>query len=355
MIFPDGNITFSNIIGLSYSNNSTCQVDAEFRYILFPIVYSFIFILGLLGNCYVLWVFKYMTPARSINEIKIIMVNLSVADLLFILTLPLWIVYYSIKGDWIFSEIACRLVGCLFFINTYCSIVFLAVISYNRYCAVAHPIETVQYSCRKRGIIISIVIWSVIIVSALPFLFQTGTNKVGNVTRCFEGYDNDSSTPVVIIHFILIAAFFVAFLITISCNICILRLLSTQPAQPNKSEVVKKRAFRMVCAVITVFFICFVPHHLVHGPWTLTVLELWRKEDCAFRRAVNNAHQITLCLMGLNCTLDPIIYCFLTKKFRKFLTHRLSKWKSTRKSSRTISIDVNGEGEMALQSIIPIK
>ncbi|XP_067867778.1 platelet-activating factor receptor [Heterodontus francisci] len=346
----DNNSTYSNIIGLSYNSNSSCQVDAEFRYILFPIVYSLIFVLGFLGNCYVLWVFKLMTSAKSTTEIKIFMVNLIVADLLFILTLPLWIVYYSTRGDWIFSEIPCRLAGCLFFINTYCSIVFLAVISYNRYCAVAHPIETVKYNGRKRGIIISIVIWFVIISGATPFLLQTGTNKVGNVTQCFEGYDKDSSLPVVIIHFILIGAFFIAFLIIISCNLCILRLLSTQPVQPRKSEKVKKQAFRMVCAVITVFCICFVPHHLVHGPWTLTVLELWRKEDCAFRRAVNDAHQITLCLMGLNCTLDPIIYCFLTKKFRKFLTLRLSRWKSIRRSNRTISTETNVGGEVALQN-----
>ncbi|XP_038653022.1 platelet-activating factor receptor [Scyliorhinus canicula] len=350
MDLPDNNISYAAVIGLSYKGNSSCQVDAEFRYILFPIVYSLIFVFGLLGNCYVLWVFKLMTPAKSMTEIKIFMVNLSVTDLLFILTLPFWIVYYSTKGDWIFSEILCRVAGCLFFINTYCSIAFLAVISYNRFCAVAYPIETVQKNGRKRGFVISTVIWLIIIGGASPFLFQQGTNPVGNVTQCFEGYDGDSSTPVVIIHFILIGAFFLAFLIIIACNLCILKLLSSQPGQPTRSEKVKKQAFRMVCAVITVFCICFVPHHLVHGPWTLTVLELWRKDDCAFRRALNDTHQITLCLMGLNCTLDPIIYCFLTKKFRRFLTQRLSRWRSTRRSIRTISTETNVDGEIVLQN-----
>ncbi|XP_078422437.1 platelet-activating factor receptor [Cetorhinus maximus] len=350
MNLTDSNASYATVVGLAHKSNSSCQIDAKFRYILFPIVYSLIFVLGLIGNFYVLWVFKLMSPVTTLTEIKVFMVNLSIADLLFILTLPFWIVYYGTEGNWIFLEIPCRVAGCLFFINTYCSIAFLAVISYNRYCAVAHPIETVQNSGRKRGFIISIIIWSVIIGSASPFLFQTGTNKVGNVTQCFEGYDEASSMPVVIIHFILIGAFFVAFLIIIACNLCILKLLSTQPGLPSRSEKVKRQAFRMVCAVVIVFCICFLPHHLVHGPWTLTVLDLWRKEDCEFRRAVNDAHQITLCLMGLNCTLDPIIYCFLTKKFRKFLTQRLSKWKSTRRSARTISTETNMDGEVALQN-----
>ncbi|XP_043573341.1 platelet-activating factor receptor [Chiloscyllium plagiosum] len=346
----DNNISYATVIGLAYNSNTSCHIDAEFRYILFPIVYSLVFVLGLVGNCYVLWVFKRLSPANSMTEIKIFMVNLSVADLLFILTLPFWVVYYSTKGHWIFREIPCRVAGCLFFINTYCSIAFLAVISYNRYCAVAHPIETVQKNGRKRGIIISTIIWTVIVVSAAPFLFQDGTNNVNGVIRCFEGYDKNSALPVVIIHFILIGAFFIAFLIIVICNLLILNLLSTKAAQPSRSEKVKKQAFRMVCAVITVFCICFLPHHLVHGPWTLSVLGLWRVEDCVFRRAVNDAHQITLCLMGLNCTLDPIIYCFLTKKFRRFLTQRLSKWKSTRKSIRTISTETNIDGDIALHN-----
>ncbi|XP_020374051.1 platelet-activating factor receptor [Rhincodon typus] len=347
----DGNISHSTVTGSAYNTNSSCQIDAEFRYTLLPIVYSLVFILGLIGNCYVLWVFKRMTPAKSMTEIKIFMVNLSVADLLFILALPFWVVYYSTKGNWIFGDIPCRVAGCLFFINNYCSIVFLSVISYNRYCAVAYPVETVQYNGRKRGFIISTIIWTVVVGSAIPFLCQRGTNEVGGVTHCFEGYDMNSALPVVIIQFILIGAFFIAFLVTIICNFLILNLLSTKAAQPSRSEKVKKQAFRMVCAVITVFCICFVPHHLVQGPWTLTVLEMWRREDCVFRRAVNDAHQITLSLMGLNCTLDPIIYCFLTKKFRKFLTQRLSRWKSTRRSIRTTFSETNTDGDMALHTI----
>ncbi|XP_051892263.1 platelet-activating factor receptor [Pristis pectinata] len=335
----------SNITG--NGRNVNCQIDAEFRYILFPIVYTVVFILGVLENCYVLWIFKYLTPSRNTNEIKILMVNLSVADLLFILTLPLWVIYYIKEGDWIFSEIVCRLAGCLFFINTYCSIAFLAVISYNRYCAVAYPIETIQSTGRKRGCIISTVIWVIIAVSATPFLFQQGTNEVGEHRRCFEGYSKDIS--VVAINFVLVGAFFIAFLVVIICNVRILSLLSSQPAQPRKSRKVRMQAFRMVCTVIIVFLICFVPHHLVQGPWTLTVLEMWRKDDCVFRRQVNNAHQITLCLMGLNCTLDPIIYCFLTQKFRKFFTHSLKRWKSARKSTQTISCETN-LGEIGLQS-----
>ncbi|XP_032900791.1 platelet-activating factor receptor [Amblyraja radiata] len=339
-----------NSTGHVPGGNDSCQVDSEFRYVLFPVVYTVIFILGILENCYVLWIFRYLAPSSNINEIRILMVNLSVADLLFILTLPFWVVYYVQKGNWTFSDFSCRLAGCLFFINTYCSIAFLAVISYNRYRAVAYPIETSQRSGRKRGCIVSTVIWLIIIASALKFLIQQGTNKVGDVTRCFEGYKTKESMPVVIIHFLLIGAFFLAFLVVIVCNARILCMLSLRVVQPKKSWKVRRQAFRLVCSVIVVFLVCFVPHHLVQGPWTLTVLGLWRSEDCHFRTRVDVAHQITLCLMGLNCVLDPIIYCFLTHKFRKFIQRSVKSWTSTRKSFRTITLIDTNLGEMGQQN-----
>ncbi|XP_078279221.1 platelet-activating factor receptor [Rhinoraja longicauda] len=340
----DGNSTDAKPGG-----NGSCQADAEFRYVLFPIVYSVLFILGLLENCCVLWIFRYMAPNSRINEIKILMVNLSVADLLFILTLPFWIVYYIQKGNWTFPDFTCRLAGCLFFINTYGSIAFLAVISYNRYCAVAYPIETIQSTGRRRGCITSAVIWLVIISSALKFLIHPGTNKVGNVTRCFEGYGRKNAKPVAIIQFLLITAFFAAFLVVVACNARILYMLSSRVAQLRKSWRVRRQASRMVCSVIAVFIVCFLPHHLVQGPWTLTVLGMWRWEDCRFRRQVDVAHQVTLCLMGLNCVLDPIIYCFLTHKFRKFVQRSVKSWPSIRKSTRTITFDTN-LGDMGQQN-----
>lgn len=340
----------NNSTDLVLGGNDSCQVDSEFRYVLFPVVYTVVFILGILENCYVLWIFKYLTPNSNINEIRILMVNLSVADLLFILTLPFWVVYYVQKGNWTFSDFSCRLAGCLFFINTYCSIAFLAVISYNRYCAVAYPIETSLRSGRKRGCIISTVIWLIIIASSLQFLIHQGTNKDGNVIRCFEGYGPEGSTPVVTIHFLLIGAFFLAFLVVIVCNARILCMLSLRAVQPKKSWKVRRQAFRLVCSVIVVFLVCFVPHHLVQGPWTLTVLRLWRKDDCPFRSKVDVAHQITLCLMGLNCVLDPIIYCFITHKFRKFIQRSMKGWTSTPKSFRTMTVNDTNLGEMGQQN-----
>ncbi|XP_063300527.1 platelet-activating factor receptor isoform X1 [Pelobates fuscus] len=311
-----------------------CTVDSHFRYTLFTVSYIIIFIFGFTANCYVLWVFTRVYPAKRLSEIKIFMINLTVADLLFLVTLPLWIAYYHYQGDWLMPPFLCNVAGCLFFLNTYCSVAFLGVISYNRFQAVTRPVETAQSTARIRGICVSTAVWILVFSSSLFFLINPGTNTVNingvNFTRCFEGYDTENSGPVAIIHFILVGAFFVVFVIILVCNLVIIRTLLTKPIQAKQSAEMKHRALWMVCAVMGVFVICFVPHHIVDGPWTLTVLRMWHENDCSFRQTLNDVHQVTLCLMSTNCMLDPIIYCFLTKKFRRHFSEHIKSLKHSR-------------------------
>ncbi|XP_019367648.1 PREDICTED: platelet-activating factor receptor [Gavialis gangeticus] len=334
------------------THNTSCHIDSEFRYTLFTIFYSVIFILGFIANCYVLWIFSHVYPARKLNEIKIIMVNLTIADLLFLVTLPLWIIYYYNQGDWIMPGFLCNVAGWLFFVNTYCSVAFLTVITYNRYQAVTKPIKAVQSSTRRKGIYMSAAIWIVIAGSTLYYLFDSGVTeeKIGssNVTRCFERYDSaGDNKSILAIHMIICIVFYVIFLVILGFNGIIIRTLLSKSAQPRRSVHVKQRAFWMVCTVLAVFVICFVPHHLIDLPWTLTVLEVWQKENCLLRQQLNDAHQVTLCLLSTNCVLDPIIYCFLTKKFRKHLSEHFKTMKGSRKCSKQIT-------ETVIEGTIPL-
>uniref|UniRef100_A0A667Z363 Platelet-activating factor receptor n=1 Tax=Myripristis murdjan TaxID=586833 RepID=A0A667Z363_9TELE len=306
------------------ATNSTF-LDSEFRYKLFPAFYSIIFILGFCANCYVLFVLRHLREAKAMGEIRIYMTNLTVADLLFVCALPFWIGYYRRWGDWVYSDVLCRLTGSMFFINTYCSVLFLGAISINRYWAVTQPLNAASSDHRCRGIAVTITIWALTVAMSIPSLISPGINvDEKNVTRCFEGYhrEGDGEKRVVAaIHFTIIAVFFIVFILVVVCN------LLTALASPRG---VKRRALRMLCAVVGVFVLCFLPHHIIQGLWTLAVLEIkegWGSTDWTLetRQALNDAHQITLLLMGLNCILDPVVYYFATRKFRKFITSHVKK------------------------------
>ncbi|XP_058052174.1 platelet-activating factor receptor isoform X1 [Ahaetulla prasina] len=330
----------------------TCYVDSEFRYLLFTVYYSIIFILGFVANIYVLWLFSRLYARKKLNEIKIFIVNLTMADLLYLVTLPMWIVYYNNKGNWIMPSFLCNIAGYLFFVNTYCSVAFLGVITYNRYQAVTKPISTIQSSTRRRGIYVTLAIWVLIGVPSIYFLVDDGTTAEGNLIRCFERYDiTTNTTPIFAFHVIICICFFIAFLLVLVCNTFIIRTLLSKPAQTRRSTRVKQRALWLVTAVLTVFILCFVPHHLVDLPWTLIVLDMW-DISCQRQKLLNDIHQVTLVLLGANCVLDPIIYCFLTKKFRKHLSENLKSIKDSRKCSRHTT-ETGMEGMVQLDDCFP--
>ncbi|XP_030299035.1 platelet-activating factor receptor-like [Sparus aurata] len=344
----NGKVNVSGTSGVDPGSNSTF-LDSEFRYVLFPVAYSIIFVLGLVENIYVLYVLRCLHGTKNMGEIRIYMTNLTIADLLFVLALPLWIDYYSRGGDWIYSDFSCRLTGSLFFINTYCSILFLGAISVNRYWAVTQPLDAVSSDHRRRGIIVCVIIWVLTVSMAVPSLKSPGTNPDKNFTRCFEGYQNQTyfeKKKVAAPHFAIIGLFFVVFFLVVVCNFLIAQaLLSQSPTQSmiiskkstrtmsstsSRPRGLKRRALQMLIAVVGVFILCFLPHHIIQGPWTLAVLRIedgwghvkWSEEA---RQVLSDAHQITLLLMGLNCILDPVVYCFATRKFRSFIMGHIKK------------------------------
>nr|XP_023688754.1 platelet-activating factor receptor isoform X2 [Paramormyrops kingsleyae]XP_023688755.1 platelet-activating factor receptor isoform X2 [Paramormyrops kingsleyae]XP_023688756.1 platelet-activating factor receptor isoform X2 [Paramormyrops kingsleyae]XP_023688757.1 platelet-activating factor receptor isoform X2 [Paramormyrops kingsleyae]XP_023688758.1 platelet-activating factor receptor isoform X2 [Paramormyrops kingsleyae] len=311
-------------------------LDSQFRYSVFPTFYSLVFIFGLIANCYALYILRNIRDVKAVNEVRIYMTNLTVADLLFIIILPLWIDYYNQWGNWRFHEAMCRVSGAMFYINTYCSILFLAVISFNRYWVVTRPLSAATSDHWHRGVLVSLVIWLFSVSASIPYLFQKAINddKVSGKSRCFEGYHNmDDRTKhsLVLTHFLIIAFFFVVFLLVVICNLLIVRALLVPPVSPHGTRVsvrslgLKCRALGMVMVVLVVFVVCFVPYHLVQGPWTLAVLQLAMVGDRDSRQLLNDAHQVTLMLMGLNCLLDPVIYCLATKMFRSYISMHFKK------------------------------
>uniref|UniRef100_A0A8C4EHW7 Platelet-activating factor receptor n=1 Tax=Dicentrarchus labrax TaxID=13489 RepID=A0A8C4EHW7_DICLA len=359
-------VTGTSAPGFPPSNNSTF-LDSEFRYVLLPVVYGIVFILGLFANIYVLFVLRCLRDAKAMGEIRIYMTNLTIADLLFVCALPFWIGYYSRNGNWVYTDFMCRLTGTLFFINTYCSILFLGAISVNRYWAVTRPLDAASSDHRRRGIIVCVVIWVLTMSMAIPYLISPGTKTDENdVIRCFEGYQNETDSQkktVAATHFAIIGMFFVVFFLVVVCNFLIARALLLQ--NPPQSEFrsttimsrksnntmsssfrrprgVKRRALQMLWAVVGVFVLCFLPHHVIQGPWTLAVLQIsqgWGhvEWDQKTLQLLNDAHQITLCLMGLNCILDPVVYCFATRKFRRFIMAHIKKLRKGDGHSHTVT------------------
>ena len=139
-------LTLINAEIFKMSSNSTSDAETNcnetnltFHYPLYATTYILIFIPGLLANSAALWVLCRFISKK--NKAIIFMINLSVADLAHVLSLPFRI-YYYISHHWPFQRIPCLLCFYLKYLNMYASICFLTCISLQRCFFLLKPFMT---------------------------------------------------------------------------------------------------------------------------------------------------------------------------------------------------------------------
>uniref|UniRef100_W5MKP2 Peter pan homolog n=1 Tax=Lepisosteus oculatus TaxID=7918 RepID=W5MKP2_LEPOC len=106
-----------------------------------PPVFGIEFCLAFPGNVLALWLLL-TRERRNWHTGVVFSFNLAVSDLLYVLTLPLLVIYYLGEKEWIFGEATCKIERFLFTCNLYSSIFFITCISVNRYVGIVHPMFT---------------------------------------------------------------------------------------------------------------------------------------------------------------------------------------------------------------------
>lgn len=305
--------------------NDTCAVpdgdSRDFRYFIYAVTYTVILVPGLIGNILALWVFYgYM---KETKRAVIFMINLAIADLLQVLSLPLRIFYY-LNHDWPFGPGLCMFCFYLKYVNMYASIYFLVCISVRRFWFLMYPFRF--HDCKQKyDLYISIVGWLIICLACLLFpLLRTSDDTPGNRTKCFVGLPTRNVNLVQSVAMMTIGeliGFVTPLLIVLYCTWkTVLSLHDKYPVAQDLGE--KKKALKMILTCAGVFLICFAPYHF---SFPLDFLVKSNKiQSCLARRVILIFHSVALCLASLNSCLDPVIYYFTTNEFRRRLSRQES-------------------------------
>ena len=102
---------------LNETNLYSCRFKEDFKYLLLPISYSLVFLFGLSLNAMALFVILFRTKRWTPSTIY--MLNLTMCDTLYVVTLPFLIYYYADANDWPFGEPVCKIIRFLFYANLY--------------------------------------------------------------------------------------------------------------------------------------------------------------------------------------------------------------------------------------------
>lgn len=299
--------------------NTTDGVNRDFRYFIYAATYTIILVPGLIGNILALWVFYGYV--KETKRAVIFMINLAIADLLQVLSLPLRIFYY-LNCHWPFGPVLCMFCFYLKYVNMYASIYFLVCISVRRFWFLMYPFHF--NDCKQKyDLLVSIAGWLVICLACLLFpLLRTRDDTPGNKTKCFVDLPTRNvnlTQSVAMMTVGELIGFITPLLIVLYCTWkTVLSLKHKHPVAQDLGE--KKKALKMILTCAGVFLICFAPYHFSF-PLDFLVKSNEIK-SCQARRVIGIFHSVALCLASLNSCLDPIIYYFTTSEFRRRLSRQ---------------------------------
>lgn len=102
------------------------------------------------------------------------------------------------------------------------------------------------------------------------------------------------------------------------------KVYESYKSSKSRSQTASRRTKAKVFIVLAVFFVCFAPYHFTRVPYTLSQTGSMGS-NCWAQNALYVTKKTTLWLSATNVCLDPLIYVFLCRLFRKRLVATLCR------------------------------
>ncbi|XP_077412740.1 somatostatin receptor type 5-like isoform X2 [Vanacampus margaritifer] len=273
MSFPQPHLTDHNV---SMSNETE---PLHFRMVT-AVVYSVVFIVGLLGNSLAIFVVIRYTKMKTVTNMYIL--NLAVADELYILGIPFLatnsVLYYWPYGDF-FCKVCMTADAMSQFMSTFC----LTVMSIDRYLAVVHPIRSATWRRPQEGLNTCNITWP----------------------------EMQNWWSVVFILYTSILGFFgPLFVISICYLLIVIKVRSAGVrAGVTKRRKSERKVTRMVVIIVLVFVLCWMPF------FTTNIVNL--VHIIPENNATAAVYFFLVTLTYVNSCANPILYGFLSDNFRQ--------------------------------------
>ncbi|XP_073700912.1 G-protein coupled receptor 35.1 [Garra rufa] len=265
------------------------------------------FILGVIGNIYVLVMFC-RRPRAKWTYMNIYITNMAIADLALLTFLPFKIHYYT-RPLAEHLKALCNFVLLVYYVNMYVSIFTITAISVVRYVAIKYPLKAREIISRRNALIVCALIW-LTVCSISPVYFVTDSNN--DKTMCFQRVKTALSLNFILL--LIIVGFLLPFLIMLFCSVRVVCALRKQLDVGTRSE--KLQCMFVIVANFVVFVICFLPVHLGYFVKYIVQNEYADAEDddgCYYKQLAHNFLHVALYVSNMNCGLDCFSYYFATK------------------------------------------
>ncbi|XP_027987263.2 C-X-C chemokine receptor type 6 [Eptesicus fuscus] len=287
----------SYVFNMSNANKQEHDNFLAFQKLFLPCMYVAVFLCGLVGNSLVLVIYIFYQKLKSLTDM--FLVNLPLADLVFVCTLPFWA--YAGVHEWVFGKLMCQVLLGIYTFNFYTSMLILVCITVDRFMAVVRATKAYNQKAKRMswGKAICGSIWVISLLLALPQIIY-GDVRENDKRVC--GHNEEISTVVLATQMTL--GFFLPLLTMIVCySVIIKTLLRARGFQNHKS-------LKIIFLVVAVFL-------LTQTPFTLVKLVGSTSWVYHTMTSYHYALAVTEAIAYLRACLNPVLYAFVGLKFRK--------------------------------------
>ncbi|XP_052369590.1 somatostatin receptor type 2-like isoform X1 [Oncorhynchus keta] len=291
--------------------------------------------IGLCGNALVIYVILRYAKMKTVTNIYIM--NLAVADVLFMLGLPFIAIQLALV-HWPFGAVLCRVVMTVDSLNQFTSIFCLMVMSIDRYLAVVHPIRSTKWRKPRMAKSINLAVWGVSLLVNLPIIIYSGLITKHNSCFCTIVWpEPEEAYYTAFMFYTFVLGFFLPLMVICLCYlliiikvslmvICLCYLLIIIKVKSSgirvgstKRKRSERKVTRMVSIVVAVFVFCWLPFYVFNVTSVTGTIS-----TTPFLRST---FAFVVVLGYANSCANPILYAFLSENFKKSFQNVLCRKK----------------------------
>ncbi|KAI3370651.1 hypothetical protein L3Q82_007214 [Scortum barcoo] len=327
----NNNYTVKGEMLLEFLNQSTlfCSQfeNGEWYCYILMIFFAFALPVGILGN--IAAIINYVCFRKTSSASTVFLLNLALCDSAWILTLP-FTLYLAFRGPYLKDiDIFCQFKKISFNINIYGSILFLTLISFDRYVGTVHPISSLRWWDVGKAKLCSVFTWVALVLSSIPDLFVTfAVQRPKNATVCMDHVQG----PFIYVKTITIIRTTVGFLLPfggmLAFYIMTVRVLRRLPRgrRHRGAQWVGGKPLRLITAAILVFVVSFVPYHVMII--TLVFMRINNQVTPFNTNILFASYELFEVMCSVSSCLDPVLYILASDQFqRKLLAFRRERYR----------------------------
>ncbi|XP_067306224.1 leukotriene B4 receptor 1-like [Pseudorasbora parva] len=253
------------------------------------------FLIGVPGNiAVILFIVRHF---KKNNFTVHLMLNLAAADILCLITLPVWI-YSGLNS---IDQLTCKLFTAFVYCSMYSSVITVTMLSVYRCLRIRQPQMWSRIRrTRERALLISG--WALALLFSCPGVLTQDIIQSESKMECERNLDSDAKLIVAVMESLL--GFFLPFTIMLTSYYC-LHKMASQGAFRHRY-----RSTKLVTRIVIVFFIFWAPYQIIK-------LEEICAQFLKSKPFLSSASDIAGSLTFINSCVNPLLYAFSSKSLHQ--------------------------------------